>query len=167
MESTRTFELKVGIFILIGVAILFLIVFSIGDINISKAGYIIKVRFNFASGIGPSAPVRLAGVGVGQIRGIRVFYDTQDKKTKAEMTAWIQSGTKIEQDALVTINTLGLLGEKYLEIIPGTPGKPLVKNNEILVGKDPVSMEKVTENLANLSEDVRVIVERLRKGEGR
>jgi phospholipid/cholesterol/gamma-HCH transport system substrate-binding protein len=61
---------------------------------------------------------------------------------------------------------LGLLGEKYLEIIPGTPGKPLVKNNEILVGKDPVSMEKVTENLANLSEDVRVIVERLRKGEG-
>lgn len=166
MESPRTFELKVGIFILIGVAILFLIVFSIGDINLSKSGYTIKVLFNFASGIGPSAPVRLAGVGVGQVRGVRVLYDEAGKQTKAELTAFIQEGTKIEEDATVTINTLGLLGEKYIEILPGTTGKSILKNNDTIAGKDPVAMEKVTENLASLSESVRAIVERLKKGEG-
>ena len=166
MDESRTFELKVGVFILIGVAILFIIVFSIGDINLSKTGYRVKVLFNFASGIGPSAPVRLAGVGVGQIQGIHIIHDPKDDKTKAELTAWINDGTKIEEDAVVTINTLGLLGETYLEIIPGTPGTPAVKPNGILIGKDPVSMEKITENLAALSDSVRTIVDKIKKGDG-
>lgn len=166
MDKTQAFELKVGIFIMIGIMILFIIVFSIGDINLSKNGYRIKVLFNFASGIGPSAPVRLAGVGVGQVEGIHVIYDTKEKKTKAELTAWIQDSIKIEKDSVVTINTLGLLGEKYLEIFPGTAGTPIMKASETIVGKDPVPMEKITENLANLSDSVNVIVQRLKNGEG-
>ncbi|MFH0763711.1 MAG: MlaD family protein [Candidatus Omnitrophota bacterium] len=166
MSDTRTFELKVGVFILIGIAILFLIVFSVGDINLSKTGYKIKVLFGFAAGIGPSAPVRLAGVGVGQIQGIRIIRDEEAKSTRAEITAWINDGAKIEKDAVVTINTLGLLGEKYLEIFPGTSGAPLLKSGETIEGKDPVPMEKITEDLAKLSGSVNAIVERLKKGEG-
>lgn len=166
MDDTRTFELKVGVFILIGVAILFIIVFSIGDINISKTGYRVKVLFNFASGIGPSAPVRLAGVGIGQVQGIHIIHDQKDNKTKAEITAWVNDGVKIEEDAVVTINTLGLLGEKYLEIQPGTPGSPVVSPNGTLTGKDPVPMEKITENLAALSDSVKAIVEKIKSGEG-
>lgn len=166
MDNARAFELKVGAFILIGITILFVIVFSIGDINLSKTGYRIKVLFNFASGIGPSAPVRLAGVGIGQVQGVHIIFDEKDKKTKAELTAWINDKTKIEEGAEFTINTLGLLGEKYLEIYPGTPGGRAIKDNETVIGKDPVAMEKVTENLAVLSDSVRAIVEKIRKGEG-
>jgi phospholipid/cholesterol/gamma-HCH transport system substrate-binding protein len=166
MDDSKTFELKVGVFILVGVAILFIIVFSIGDINLSKTGYRINVLFNFASGIGPSAPVRLAGVGIGQVQGIHVIHDPKDNKTKAELTAWINDNIKIEEDAVVTINTLGLLGEKYLEILPGTPGAAAVKPNGTLIGKDPVPMEKITENLATLSESVKTIVDKIKCGEG-
>ena len=165
MDDIKVFELKVGIFILIGIAILFFIVFSVGDINLSKTGYEIKVLFNFANGIGPSAPVRLAGVGIGQIRGIHIIHD-KDNKTKAELTVWIQADARIEEDAVVTINTLGLLGEKYLEIFPGTAGKPILKSNGTIIGKDPVPMEKVTENLANLSDSVGSIVDKIKRGEG-
>ncbi len=165
--TTRAFELKVGIFILIGVAILFIIVFSIGDINLIKSGYHVKIVFNFVAGIGGSAPVRLAGVGVGQIEGLKVFRDEKENKTKVELYAWIKdNNVKIEEDAVATVNTLGLLGEKYLEIFPGTPGKNYLKDQEILIGHDPVPMEKITENLANLSESVNVIVDRLKRGEG-
>ena len=166
MDDSKTFELKVGVFILIGVAILFIIVFSIGDINLSKTGYKVNVLFNFANGIGSSAPVRLAGVGIGQVQSIRIIHDPKDNKTKAELTAWINDGTKIEGDAVVTINTLGLLGEKYLEILPGTAGYPVVKPNGTLIGKDPVPMEKITENLAALSESVKTIVDKIKNGEG-
>ena len=166
MDGSRTFELKVGLFMLIGIAILFLIVFSIGDVRVSKSGYRIKVVFNFAAGIGGSAPVRLAGVGVGQVQGIRIIYDEKEKRSKAELTAWINSTAKIEEDARITINTLGLLGEKYLEIFPGTYGKRILKNNDTIIGDDPVAMEKVTENLASLSDSIKVIVDRLRNGEG-
>lgn len=166
MDGARTFELKVGVFILIGIAILFLIVFSIGDINLSKTGYRIKVRFNFAAGIGGGAPVRLAGVGVGQLQGVRVIFDEKEKRSKAEMTAWINDNIKIEEDAVATINTLGLLGEKYLEIVTGTSGKNYLKNGDVIAGKDPVAMERVTENIARLSDSAYIIVERLKNGEG-
>jgi len=165
-STTRMFELKVGTFILIGIAITIMIVFSIGDINLSKTGYNIIVKFNFASGIGSSAPVRLAGVGVGQVQSVRIIYSEEDKRSHAEIHAWIQSDAKVEEDSKVTINTLGLLGEKYLEIFPGTPGKPFLKNGAVLRGDDPVMMEKLTENLVNLSDSVTVIVDRLKKGEG-
>lgn len=166
MEEMRTFELKVGAFILIGIAILFIIVFSIGDIYIIKPGYHISVVFNFAAGIGPSAPVRLAGVGIGQVDGIQIIYDEKEKRSKAVLSAWIKENVKIEEDSEVTINTLGLLGEKYLEIFPGTAGKPFLGDKDTVTGRDPVPMEKITENLAKLSDSVTEIVERLKKGEG-
>jgi len=166
MDNIKTFELKVGAFILIGTAILIFIIFSIGDINIAKSGYNININFNFAAGLGSSAPVRLAGVGVGRVDGIRVVYDEKDKKTHAEIRAWIQEGTRIENDAKVTINTLGLLGEKYLEILPGTPGGPVLKPGDAIAGEDPAMMEQVTENLVGITESIKVVVDRLKKGEG-
>jgi phospholipid/cholesterol/gamma-HCH transport system substrate-binding protein len=166
MDSVKTFELKVGIFIMIGIAILFFIVFSVGEINFSKTGYKIKVQFSFANGIGGTAPVRLAGVGVGQVQGIKIVRDEKTNTTKAELTVWINDNTKIESDSVVTINTLGLLGEKYLEIFPGTPGSDILKPGDMLIGRDPVPMEKLTEDLAHLTSSVRSIVDKIEKGEG-
>lgn len=166
MDTIKAFELKVGIFILIGTAILFLIVFSIGDISLARAGYRIKVLFNFANGMGGNAPVRLAGVGIGQGQGIRVFYDEKEKMTKAELIVWINDNARIERNAKFTINTLGLLGEKYLEIYPGTPEGGFLKAGDTVMGRDPVPMEKITEDLSRLSDSVTVIVERLKNGEG-
>ena len=166
MDSTKAFEFKVGIFTLIGICIIFVIVFSVGDVNFSRSGYRFKVTFNFASGIGSSAPVRLAGVGIGNVQGIHLIHDDLAQKTKAELTVWVQDNAKIEEDAEVTINTLGLLGEKYLEILPGTPGKPFIKNGDMLKGTDPVSMEKVTTNLAKLSDSIVSIAGKLERGEG-
>ncbi|MDO8535978.1 MAG: MlaD family protein [Candidatus Omnitrophota bacterium] len=166
MDDLKIFELKVGVFIMIGVAILFIIVFSIGDINIVKKGYHIKVDFNFVDGIGGSAPVRVSGIGVGQIDGLKLYYDENEKKTKAQLNAWVREGVKIEEDAVATISTLGFMGEKYMEISPGTPGKRFLKNGDLLVGKDPISMAKVFENLSGLTDSVKVIVDRLKNGEG-
>ena len=163
--SVKTIELKVGIFILIGITIFFIIVFSIGDIYFIKPGYRVKVLFNFANGLAESAPVRLAGVNVGQVEGLDIIYD-KDNRSKAMVSMWAKTGAKIEEDSEITINTLGLLGEKYVEIFPGTPGKRLLKDGDEVVGHDPISMEKITENLKDLSDSVTVIVGRLKAGEG-
>ncbi len=166
MEITKAFELKVGTFILIGIVIGVFIIFSIGHVDLSKTGYNVLVKFDFASGIGSAAPVRLAGVGVGRVDGVNIVYSEKEKKSHAEIKAWIQSDAKIEDDAQITINTLGLLGEKYLEIYPGTPGKPLIKEGSVVVGKDPIVMEKLTDNLVDMSNSINTIVKRLERGEG-
>lgn len=166
MDDSRTFEFKVGTFILIGIGLLFFIVFSIGDVYFAKPGYTIKILYNFVGGIGPSAPVRFAGVGAGHIVGTHIIFDEKTKTSKAEVTAWIEEHIKIETDATFVINTMGLLGERYLEIYPGTPGKPFIRNGDVLIGKDPVPMEKVTDNLAKLSDSITSMVDKIQKGEG-
>jgi phospholipid/cholesterol/gamma-HCH transport system substrate-binding protein len=165
MDDIKIFELKVGVFIMIGVAILFIIVFSIGDINIVKKGYHIKVDFNFVDGIGGSAPVRVSGVGVGQIEGLRLYHDEKENRTKAQLNAWIKEGVNIGEDAVATISTLGFMGEKYMEISPGS-GKKFLKNGDTLVGKDPVPMAKIFENLSGLTDSVKTVVDRLKDGQG-
>jgi len=165
MDGLKIFELKVGIFIMIGVAILFIIVFSIGDINFVKRGYHIKVDFNFVDGIGGSAPVRLAGVGVGQIDGLKIYYSDKEKKVKAQLNAWIKEGVRVDEEAVATINTLGFMGEKYLEISPGTGGR-FLKEGDTLTGKDPASVNRIFEKLGSLTDSVNVIVTRLKNGEG-
>ena len=166
-SENRIFELKVGIFIAVGMIIFFLIVFSIGDVYIVKRGYHIDAVFNFANGISESAPVRLAGVNVGEIDKITLFFDEKDKKTKVKLTLWIEEyKIKIERDSLATINTLGLLGEKYLEIYPGTTTNVFLKEGDVIVGRDPISTESIAEKINALADSTVTIMERLKDGKG-
>jgi len=159
-------EVKVGIFILVGLVVLLSMLFSIRDIYVIKPGYHIKVTFNFANGIAKNAPVRLAGIEVGEVDDLKVYYDNKEKKTKVELSAWIKrDDIMIESDARAVINTLGILGEKYLEIFPGK-SKDFLKAGSVLAGKDPVSMEDMTVQFKQLADSFTVVMERLKNGEG-
>lgn len=161
-----SFEIKVGIFILIGFVILLIMLFSISDIYFIRPGYHVKISFNFANGIAMNAPVRLAGIEVGEITGIRIYYDTVEHRTKVELSAWIRKNVLIEADAKAVINTLGILGEKYLEIFPGQDRREFLKDGSVLAGKDPVSLEDMTGQFKELADSAAVIMKRLEGGEG-
>ena len=160
-----SFEVKVGIFILIGFIVLFAMIFSIGEVYIFRPGYHIKITFNFANGISMNAPVRLAGIEVGEIDNIKIYYDTDEERTKVELSAWIKKDVSIEEDADAVINTLGLLGEKYLEIFPGK-SKRFLADGSLLAGIDPVSTENMTMELKKLLDTMINVAERIDRGEG-
>ncbi len=165
--ENKIFELKVGIFIAVGILIFFIIVFSIGDVYLVRRGYHINVIFNFASGITKSAPVRLAGVNVGQIDKIDIFFDEKEKKTKVKLLAWVNDEKiRIERDSVAFINTLGLLGEKYLEIFPGTTRDDFLKDGDNIVGHDPIPTERLTEKLDQIADSTNAVMMRLKEGEG-
>ncbi len=161
----QSIELKVGIFIFIGFTLLFLIVFSIGDIKFFKSYYRIKLALNFASGIGHTAPVRLCGVTVGEVENLGVYYDEASKRSKVELGLKIDKSVKLEKDAKATINTLGLLGEKYVEVFPGKT-EEFLKEGDYLVGQDPVTMEEVTSELKTIVTDVKSIIGKMSSGQG-
>jgi len=137
-------ELKVGIFVFVALAALAALVFKAGDFYL-KPGYTIRIVFNFVSGVDKGTPVRLAGVSVGEIKEVHIIRDVEGA-TQVEMTAWIMKGAFIEEDAEARINSLGLLGEKYVEIIPGTGGNKTLSDGGTLNGKSPVGMDKFTES---------------------
>lgn len=143
-EKSRSLELKVGIFVFIGLIILTWFVLLIGDFKLVRMGYNVKVTFGFANGIKIGAPVRVAGVDKGEIKEIKLTHDDKGK-SKVIIKAWVDSDTLIPVDSRAWVNTLGLLGEKYLEIIPGKDFKNVLAENSVLVGEDPTSVQEVTD----------------------
>ena len=138
MQATR--EVKVGLFVFIAFVLLTVIVFSISDFYGFSPGYHLKVLFHSAGGIGVGAPVRLAGVDVGEVRKVTVSFDESQAMTRAELFIWLRDNVKIEEDATAYVNTSGLIGEKYLEVIPGSREAHILKDGEELRGRDTVAM---------------------------
>ena len=137
-------EFKVGIFVFLALAALGVLVFKSGDFYM-KPGYTIRLIFDTVSGIDKGSPVRLAGVNVGEVSGIQIIRNAEGA-TQAEVTARIEEGVMIEEDADVRVNTLGILGEKYVEILPGTAGNKAIGDGGALMGKTSVLLEKITES---------------------
>jgi len=157
------FELKVGIFIFIGIVILSVIIFSIGNFYSVKRGYNIDVVFSFANGIGVGAPVRYSGVQVGEVQDINIYFDEKEKKPLVKLTVWVSQDTWINENAKASINTLGLLGEKYLEISPGTRDVRLLQKGDTLRGSDPVSTEELARSTKELIERITILTESINK----
>ncbi|MDP1852757.1 MAG: MlaD family protein [Candidatus Omnitrophota bacterium] len=143
MTQRTRIEAKVGIFVFVALVILVYFVTKIGDIRLLSTGYNLKVFFGFANGLKVNSPVRVAGVDAGEVKKINVYFDPQTKKTRVEIAFWVKKDTQIPRDSEVMINTLGLLGEKYLEVIPGSDYTTLFKDGDVLLGDDPVSMEEI------------------------
>ncbi len=168
----ESFELKIGIFIFIGIILLIYVVFSIGDF-LFEPGYNIKVSMSFADGVQEGAPVRLAGIEVGEVKTTRVFQDPETNQTKVELLLWLTKEAKVEKDATVLINTLGLIGEKYVEIVPGTAGSPLLKDKSTIAGFDSISMQKMTQKgydvvlkLEKMIDSINYVLEKVKAKEG-
>jgi len=145
IDRTTKLELKVGIFVFVGIIILVIFVLMIGDFRLINPGYMFKISFGFANGVTLSAPVRLSGVEVGEVKGVHIGYDEQTKKPLVLIDVWVKKDTHIPIDSRVWVNMLGILGEKYIEIIPGQNYKTLLREGFLIVGEDPVSIQELTD----------------------
>lgn len=140
MRATR--EVKVGLFVFLAFVLLAVIVFSISDLQSFAPGYQLRVVFSTASGIDAGAPVRLAGVTVGEVQKVTVSFDEAEAKTQAELLIWVKDFAKVEEDAVGYVNTSGLIGERYLEILPGSRAARVLKDGEVLRGRDTVAFSQ-------------------------
>jgi len=155
-------ELKVGIFVFIGLIILIIFILSIGGFKTWSSGYRINLNFNFVNGVKIGAPVRFAGVDVGEVKKIKLEFISQENRSNVCLAVWIRGIIKIPADSTVWVNTLGLLGEKYIEIMPGKDYASLVKDNGSIKGVDPLPIHalfsKSESIMASLDEGLTKII---------
>jgi len=145
-------EFKVGLFFIICVFGLLYLTYSTGNIGIKKDGYYIYVTFNDVSGLDVKAPVMLNGLEVGKVDDIKVTYDGQD--TVIVLKIWLDADVKIRDNPIVYIKTLGLMGEKYIQI-SSTEGEGFIKPDATLKGKPYVDMDLLLDNVNGLTEEVK------------
>ena len=146
MAQRWTLEIKVGAFVILGLALLVVFVFAIGDLSKAlKPGYPLRITFDSGNGITHGAPVQYAGVEVGSVRNVKLIPSSDGAKPKIQIVIHLPASVRVRSDDEASISTFDLLGEKYLEITPG-PGKGTVMTqNGELIGKLPVSTERVIE----------------------
>ncbi|MCM8800969.1 MAG: MlaD family protein [Candidatus Omnitrophica bacterium] len=159
-------ELKVGIFVFVGLIILATFVLLIGNFKTWTSGYRINFVFNFVNGVKIGAPIRFAGVDVGEVRQIRFIFNPKESKTKVNIEGWINKEVMIPRDSTVWVNTLGLLGEKYIEIMPGKDFQNILAKDGSLEGVDPVPMHEVAVLARNIADDLETIIQRIKDKEG-
>jgi phospholipid/cholesterol/gamma-HCH transport system substrate-binding protein len=141
MPKESSLEMKVGAFVVAGLLCLTVFVLAVSDFAVFKKGWTCTAQFRFANGLKKNAPVRLAGVDAGRVNAISVRYDPAAHAARVSVEAWIDEGVRIPKDSRFVINQLGLLGEKYLEIMPGVAAE-FIMPGELVTGEDPLSMEE-------------------------
>lgn len=159
-------ELKVGVFVFIGIVFLSVFVLSIGGIKTWSSGYRVNFIFNFINGAKLGAPVRFAGVDVGVIKRTDFVYSEAEQKFKVKIGAWIKKEARIPHDSTVWVNTLGLLGEKYIEIMPGSDYSMLFGANDTVAGIDPIPMHEVFRMSKNIVDNLDDSITKIKEGKG-
>ncbi|MBI5559893.1 MAG: MCE family protein [Deltaproteobacteria bacterium] len=144
-------EAKVGIFVFIGLILLVYMSLRVGGIKFGREeGYTLTVRLDNASGLDTNASVRVAGVEVGRVRKILL------EDNKAKLVLRIRPEVKIGKDFTAVLRTSGMLGERYLELIPGSPNAPsLEEGGDITRVATYADMEKLINLLADVASDVK------------
>jgi phospholipid/cholesterol/gamma-HCH transport system substrate-binding protein len=163
--KTQT-ELKVGIFAFIGLVLLAVFVLSIGGIKTWTSGYRVTFVFNFINGAKVGAPVRFAGVDVGEVQKIKLILDPNELKTKVRLLCWVRREVVIPVDSAVWVSTLGLLGERYVEIMPGTNYVNCLTPGQELVGVDPLPMHEMVRLVRGIVGNLDQGMDKINSGQG-
>lgn len=151
MPRESNLEIKVGMFVVAALVCLVAFIFSISDFSaLFQKGSSLRAVFQYANGLKKGAPVRVAGVDSGHVQELKVFFDAADQKTKVQVVAWIMPGVSVPMDSTLMINQLGILGEKYLEIIPGI-SQQLAPAGTVLQGEESVPMEEIMKKLSAIA----------------
>lgn len=150
-------ETKVGIFVAIAIVLLSYMSVKVGGLGIGDDdGYTLYVTLENVAGVDVESAVRIAGVDVGYIRKIELA------DSKAILTLSIFPKVRVGSDYKAALKSRGLLGEKYLELLPGTPNSISLKNGDTIEQTvEVIDMDKLVSVLGDVANNVKGITDTL------
>jgi phospholipid/cholesterol/gamma-HCH transport system substrate-binding protein len=138
-QRTKT-EIIVGLFLLLGLVCVSWLAIRLGDISMfGKDQYQVVARFTSASGLRRGAYVEAGGVRVGIVDSIG--FDAE--QYLAVVTMSIDRGVPISEDAVASIRTAGIIGDKFVKITPGGAEEVLTAGMEIIETEPSINLEEL------------------------
>jgi len=131
-------ELIVGLLLLCSIAILVYTSLHLGQVGFGKTeDYTIQAEFTNVGGLQEGAAVELAGVDIGRVTHVQLT-DTY----RAHVTFSIKPTVVLKEDAKAAIKSVGLIGERYVEISPGTAANQIAPGGDIRNTEAPVDLQE-------------------------
>jgi phospholipid/cholesterol/gamma-HCH transport system substrate-binding protein len=143
---------KVGIFGTLALVIAALFIWRIEDINpFARGQRKIAAVFDSVAGLDDKAAVRVAGVRVGRVDGIGL------ENGRARVTLLLEQPLDLTEGARARIANMGLLGDKYVELVPGPPSAPPLPEHAVLEGETPVSFDQAMAKLDSIAGSIQKV----------
>jgi phospholipid/cholesterol/gamma-HCH transport system substrate-binding protein len=137
MEQSRV-NLAVGIFVVVGVLALAYLSINLGRVTFLRSGgYLVVAEFPSVGGLRPGASVEIAGVEVGKVESIGLA------EYQARVVLRLNADVKLQEDAIASIKTKGLIGEKFIRISPGASDRLIQPGGRLREVEAPLDLEEL------------------------
>ncbi|MCD6295040.1 MAG: outer membrane lipid asymmetry maintenance protein MlaD [Deltaproteobacteria bacterium] len=134
-------ELCVGLFMILGILCLGYLSIGLGNLEVlGSRGYEVEAVFSNGGGIKPDSSVVIAGVEIGRVKQVSL-YDYQ-----ARVVMDLAPDVEIQEDAIASIKTRGLIGDKFIEITPGGSDEVIGPGGKIRDTQSAVDFEALISN---------------------
>ena len=135
----KKIEIIVGLFVLSGLIGIFFLAFRIGKSEfIGQKTYELTAVFNNLSGVSENARVEIAGVRVGSVEAIELNADFQ-----AMVILKLPEHLKLDDDTIAAVKTSGLIGDRFIELLPGGSGIQLEPGDLIFDTQSAIDLESL------------------------
>lgn len=148
-------EAKVGSVSIIAFILLAYMIIHLGNLTFGDKGYPVQAVFGQVNGLKEGNVVRYAGVDVGQVRGVEVLPEG------IKVTMMMNSGTKIPEGSKIFIGADGLMGEKYINIIPPAFSSGFLPPNAIVKGEEIQGIDQLIASSDRVLSEVHDLVKSL------
>lgn len=158
-------ETKVGLLFIFALVMMGAFAYYLGILNPWSNSYTLNVMYNYAGGIEEGSPVRVMGIKVGKVSKIEFdpsfkMESGEEAKLRIRIVVDKKAWTSIRKDSKYFINLAGVIGEKFLEISPGTSSEAELSNNAIVRGEDPPRIDQLISQSYGLAGKIIQIVEK-------
>lgn len=138
-------ETAVGIFVIMGLLAVVYMSVKLGNVQLfSDKYYLLKADFADISGLKVNAPVQMFGVDVGFVSSISL----DQEKGVASVSMMVLKQVQLTDDAIAAIKTNGLIGDKYVKIVPGGVGDPVEPGDTLFDTQPAIDLEDLISKFA-------------------
>ena len=149
-----TRQLKVGLFVILGLALTMVGVFLIGDTRglwQTKIQY--RTAFHDVAGLKPGAPVRMGGLDIGGVTRVDHSSNSGDARVFVSLAVSKKETARIRTDTLAHVVNKGLLGDKMIDLTVGSPDAPAQDPLQLIVSEEPSDVLAMANKVASATAD--------------
>jgi phospholipid/cholesterol/gamma-HCH transport system substrate-binding protein len=145
MQDNAMRDLWVGVFVLAGLLTLAYLSLQVGGLEIGTGDrMVLRATFDDIGGLTVRAPVRIAGVKIGQVKAIGL-----DDDLRAEVSLEVDSDLELSIDSSAAIRTAGLLGDQFISVELGAEDDFLRPGEEFTFTESALSIDKLVGRLVH------------------
>ena len=155
MTKNTNYTWKLGMFVILGLTLFMVSIYFIGsNKNLFGSTFLLKSHFKNVSGLKEGNNVRFSGINVGTVEGIEFISDSAVVVSliiKEEVQKYIKT------DAIASIGSDGLMGDKVLTISPGSSSNRMVKDNATITSVKAIELEDLMKGLRRSVDNAEVV----------